>query len=131
MDRYLGLKILIFPSGQVFSWNFSQTPSVVALNLIETFWVLKVKTQKFKCDILVYFELNDSSFNQLTHDGSVACAIQIQWLRFGGPRNCGFCNSAYAKGSHSLLPFQKVILHVVECVCVFRFGVFYTRSWFQ
>ena len=78
MDRYLGLKILIVPSGQVFSWNFSQTPSVVALNLIETFWGLKVKTQKFKCDILVYFELNDSSFNQLTHDGNVACAIQIQ-----------------------------------------------------
>ena len=68
MDRYLELKILLFPSGQVFSWNFSQTPTVVALalNLIETLWGL------------VYFELNNSSFNQLTHDGNVACAIQIQ-----------------------------------------------------
>ena len=48
-----------------------------------------------------------------------------------GPWICGFCNSAYAKGSHNLLPFQKVILHIAKCACVFRFGVFHTRSWFE
>ena len=47
----------------------------------------------------------------------IACAIQIQWLRFVVH---GFVvsaiASAYAKGSHNLLPFKKVILHIVKCV---------------
>lgn len=84
----------------------------------------------------VYFELNDSSFNQLTHDGNVACAIQIQWLRFGVHGSVISAIAHMQKGHIVCFLFRKwfsILLNAYACfVLVFSIqGLGFNKSYHQ